>query len=364
MRYAAPSGAVMRDLMFWVTSMLLLSGCWLFHRVSDETEEFDQGPGRRAPDGGAVPITNARDAGMAVETDPRCTTRRLSKGEKFEPVDMVWVVDSSRSMSDEQSRIQQTMNKFVSDAEARHFDLHLVMVTDRNIVPAPLGSDPERYRFVQRDVRSHEPLQALLDEWSRYADFLRPQAALHFVIVTDDDSDLPASEFKRGLEQRLERPYTVHAVASPDVGGQPCLSERPTQQCLEGGERARAICGAAAIGRAYLELAEQSGGEQISICIDDWREVFGPLLEAVTPVEIPCSIELRSARAPRPEQVELIREASAQRLETVPNAAACGPLRAFYIEVGEGTRTLTLCPAACGATNLVGAELHIRTDCQ
>ena len=57
-----------------------------------------------------------------------------------------------------------------------------------------------------------EELDALLEEWPRYADFLRPEAALHFVIVTDDDSDLPAQDFKRELDRLLGRPYTVKLV--------------------------------------------------------------------------------------------------------------------------------------------------------
>jgi hypothetical protein len=358
MRYAARSGAVMRDLTFWAASMLLLSGCWLFHRAGDDVDQSDRGPDRR--------VTGAVDAGDAArDAGSRCTTRTLRKGERFEPVDMVWVVDSSRSMSDEQSRIQQTMNEFVSDAEARHFDVRLVMITDRNIVPAPLGSDAKRYRFVQRQVRSHEPLSALLSEWPRYADFLRPEAALHFVIVSDDDSDLPAADFKRELDQRLERPYRVHAVTSPDVGGQPCQSERPTQQCVNAGGRARQICGAAAIGRAYLELAEESGGEQISICVDDWRKVFGPLLEAVTPTDIPCSLDLGSDPELQSTSVEIQNGQRTQKLVQVAGPLSCNtqPAAYYFVDRSEGPQ-LTLCPRACSATMGDDVTLTVSTHCE
>lgn len=328
-------------------SVLWSSGCWMWHRASDEAAElvteYDAGASR-----------HGRDADGCVE-------RVLSAGEKYAPVDMVWVVDSSQSMRDEQSRIRATINQFVMDATARSYDVRLVMITKEDIVPDPLGSDASRYLFVPRAVRSREPLEALVASLPDWRPFLRPAAALHFVAVTDDESSLPAEEFRSQMDAALDRPYTFHAVASPDVSGQPCRSQTPSEECSLT-ERPQ-LCGAAAVGAQYMTLARDLGGEQISICIDDWREVFGPLLEAVTPIEIPCSVALRSAGTTHAEQVELVREASAQRLEAVPNALACGQKRAFYIELGEGTRTLTLCPAACGATSLTGAELHIRTDC-
>ena len=361
----------MRDLLFSATCTLFLCGCWLFHTGSEDDARTSERPDLRVPNvrvpniAGAPAIAQPRDAGPdAATVDPRCTTRELRKGERFEPVDMVWVVDSSRSMSDEQSRIEQIMNQFVSDAEARNFDVRLVMVTASNIVPAPLGTDPKRYRFVQRDVRSHEPLDALLEEWPRYADFLRPEAALHFVIVTDDDSDLPAQDFKRELDRLLGRPYTVHAVASPDVGGQPCISERASAQCMNPTDRTRAVCGAAAIGRQYLELAEQSGGEEISVCVDDWREVFGPLLEAVTPTAIPCTIDFDESAALDATRVEILLGLGMFRLLQVAGPRACNavPEGYYFVDGTTGTQ-LSLCPAACAATTGESVTLVVSTYC-
>ena len=353
----------MRDAMFLATGVLLLSGCYLFHRLGAEAAQIGEEPDAsvRGEDASTA-VDGSMDA--ALPRDPRCTTRRLRKGERFEPVDMVWVVDSSRSMADEQSRIQETMNKFVSDAEARHFDVRLVMVTNRNIVPPPLGTDSSRYRFVQREVGSEEPLQALIDEFSRFADFLRFEAALHFVIVSDDDSDLPAADFKRQVDERVLRPYTVHAVVSPDVGGEPCRSAQQTQQCESGNARTRAVCGAADIGRQYNALAEQTGGEEISICVDDWREVFGPLLEAVTPTAIPCSIELGSGPELPSTRVEIKHGESSQTLQQVAGPLGCeGQRGGYYFVDRELGPELTLCPEACSATTGDDAELLVSTYC-
>lgn len=349
----------MRAFHYLAMSTLLLSGCYLFHRVPAED---------------ASPAVDARDAGDrssdasvpdAGSPDPDCAVRTLRAGEMFSPVDIVWVVDSSRSMADERDRIQQIMNQFVSDAEARHFDLRLTMVTSTNIVPPPLGTDVERYRFVERDVGSNDPLSALLDEFPRYQDFLRRQAALHFVIVTDDDSSVSAEEFRRRMDRLVRQPYVVHAVASPDVGGQPCRSENASEECLNSGRRAGSTCGASAIGREYWQLASELGGEEISVCMQDWGKVFGPLLEAVTPTEIPCSIDLEPDSALDATRVTLRIGEFQQPLTLVAGAIACDtrPAAFYYIDRREGPQ-LTLCPRVCEAAHGEGVALDITTHCE
>jgi hypothetical protein len=358
----------MRAFLYWAVSSLLLSGCYLFHRApnDDSFSATDRISDAGAADASAPDASEPADANVPdASPNSRCSIRTLRKGETTSPVDMVWVVDSSRSMADESARIEAIMNQFVSDAEARHFDVRLTMVTSSNIVPPPLGNDDQRYRFVQRQVGSHEPLQALVDEFRRYRDFLRPEAALHFVVVTDDDSAMSAGEFRRQMDRLLRRPYVVHAVASPDVNGQPCRSENATEQCANAGRRAGSMCGASAIGREYYELASELGGEEISICMEDWGKVFGPLLEAVTPTTIPCSIDLDSSFQLDETQVALRTGDSAQVLALVAGPMACSTrTQAYYYGEGEAGPQVTLCPQTCAATLIDGVELDIATNCQ
>jgi hypothetical protein len=343
---------VMRAIHTWLLSSLLLGGCYLFHR---------------GPNDDNSPATVPTDAGVidAAASEPACDVRTLRAGETYAPVDMVWVVDSSRSMADERARIEAIMNQFVSDAEARNFDLHLVMITRTNIVPAPLGRDEKRYRFVDRQVGSNEPLEALIDQFPRYADFLRPEAALHFVIVTDDDSAMKAGEFKRQMDALVGRPYVVHAVASPDVNGQPCSTENAPPSCETAGRFRGAMCGASAVGREYYALASALGGEEISVCTQDWSKVFGPLLEAVTPTEIPCSIDYGPELDLETTRVALKFEESADGLALVAGPMACAlhPAAYYYVDLPNGVQ-LTLCPEACGATRHEGVELEIITNCK
>jgi hypothetical protein len=360
---------------------LAASGCYRFHTASDSGQGGGGESGaRRGGSGGSSAFGGAgANAGRGARAGTggtggtggvhapdasvpeTCSVHAFKAGQKFDPVDMVWVVDSSRSMADEQTRIQQTINDFVSAVEARHFDVRLVMVTASNIVPAPLGTDAARYRFVQRSVGSHDALAALLDELPSYRDFLRPSAALHFVVVTDDDSNLAADQFLERMDAELGRPFVVHAVASPDVDGAPCRDANATGACT--GDGRQASCGAAAIGREYYALAERLGGQEISICVDDWRKVFGPLLEAVGRTEVPCIVDLTEPVLPD-TQVTLLRPGAANvRLNEVARAAQCGQERAYYIlEQALATR-LVLCPVACGSTTVEDVELRITIGC-
>jgi hypothetical protein len=317
-------------------ALLCASGCYLFHR---------------APGDALLPSTSES-----------CRVQSYRAANVFDPIDMIWVVDSSRSMQDEQAAIQQTINQFVAEIEARRFDVHLVMITNRNIVPAPLGSDATRYLFVQRDVGSHEPLQALLDTLPKYKGFLRRNAAPHFVVVTDDDSSLSAQDFERSMLAQLGRKFVVHAVASPDVDGMPCGKPSDAASCTTAATR-RGGCGAAAIGVQYYALAQQLGGEQISICVDDFAQVFGPLLEAVGRTQIPCIIDLNGPEV-ADTQVMLSRPgASVLALSEVQSADVCGARDAYYYADHTLTPRIALCPAACGGTTSADAELRIALDC-
>jgi hypothetical protein len=354
----------MRAILYWAMSSLLLSGCYLFHRAPTDDRLSASTPDASTADA-SLEDASAPDASLLdASTESSCEVRTLRQGETTSPVDMVWVVDSSRSMADERARIEAVMNQFVNDAEARHFDVRLTMVTSTNIVPPPLGNDALRYRYVQRQVGSREPLQALLDEFRLYRDFLRPEAALHFVIVTDDDSAITAAEFRRQMDRLVRRPYVVHAVASPDVDGQPCRTENAGDGCANAGRRFGAMCGASAIGREYYELARELDGEEINVCTQDWSKVFGPLLEAVTPTEIPCSIDLEASFQLDTTQVALRTGESAERLALVAGPDACGtrPRAYYYVDRQEGPQ-LTLCPRACEATQTDGVELDIATNC-
>lgn len=282
------------------------------------------------------------------------------------PVDVVWAIDSSRSMQDERARLQATINDFAQRVRAEVADLHVVTLSELDLVPAPLGTDPSSYLFVPFYVDSKEALRVLIDQAPSYQAFLRPDALLHLVIVSDDDSLLSAEEFRQRADATFGRPYTLHAIASPDVNGEPCRSEVPSPICLQSG--IQAVCGAALVGAEYYRAAELTEGLTINVCLDDWSRVLGPLSDAVVgAMPIPCGNELSLATAPQTVDARLVVSGlDPQPFTQVDGAASCGDgALSFYRELtaGASQQRVVLCPWACGEVERSGGNVEIGLDC-
>jgi len=336
-----------------LTLALVLAGC-APGGGAPVTERRDEPPPMMGPDAGAPttpppprdlpPDPRSEDcAGVAVEADTEVV-----------PVDVVWVVDSSGSMSGEAERVQDNMNRFAAAVLGAGIDPRVVMITEADfiVVPDPLGSDAEHYRFVERDVGSSAPLSRLLSEFPRYADFLRPDAVLHFVAVTDDESNLSAAEFDAQMDALLEgREYVFHAIASEDIGGDECP-------------------GAADIGAIYYQLAAMTTGLQVSICTEDWTDVFTRLQEHIfASAPVPCELVI-----PEPpedltldyDRVNVEVRSSSGDPEVVPNVGdgdAC-VAAGWYYDDPDAPARVHLCPATCETVNsLPDAEIDLTFGC-
>lgn len=228
-----------------------------------------------------VDVGPRRDTGFM-----ECTGETFAAETTNAPVDIIWVVDNSGSMSEEADQIQRNLNSFVFEIERSGIeDYHVVMLTQAGFVavPDPLGSDTSRYRYVDTNVQSHDSFDRLLEQLPMFVDFLRPSAALHVVFVTDDESDMPYATFDSRFRTALGgRSYLAHAIVSP-----------PGETHMEGPFRFPGCTGpggdAEADGREYWSLATITGGLHLSICASDWAVLFGQLLELVAvPMPIPC----------------------------------------------------------------------------
>jgi len=297
-----------------------------------------------APSG--TPSDSPGDEPCAV-LDATSTLTRL-------PVDIVWVVDDSGSMRDEQARIRENISRFASQITEAGIDMHVVIVTESDLAQGTALEGDPRYKFVDADVGSHNSLEVLLDDLPSYRDRLRPEAQTHFVAVTDDESDLSAASFQSSMEAALGHPFTFHAVASENVGGDAC-------RCTTG-----LLCGAAAPGDEYYALAAATKGEQVSICTLDWGAVFDRLIAAVVAgAPLPCTFAL-----PEPpdgetldkERVKFVFEGDKGTSE-IPRlgGTSCGVLVAWQYDAKDSD-ALTLCPAACEALN-AGGTVHIALGC-
>ncbi len=191
-----------------------------------------------------------------------------------------------------------------------------------------------------------------MSEFPRYGDFLRPDSVLHFVAVTDDESDMSVVEFQAAMDLALGgRDYVFHAIASENDGGHECP-------------------GAADIGERYYRLADMTMGLKVSICTSDWTGVFTRLEEhifASTP--LPCELAI-----PDPP-TDLVLDYDAVNVEIgspmggpglIPNvgdATRCSGDGWYYDDPAAPTQ-LHLCPSSCETVNMLhDATIDVTFGC-
>jgi hypothetical protein len=298
------------------------------------------------------------DSGPRRDAFVPCEGSSVVAMSTFAPVDIIWVIDSSGSMDGEARIVQDNMNNFAASISGSGIDYHVVVITDPSFVtvPPPLGTDPMRYLFVNHPVGSNEPLQALISTYPMYQMFLRPMAVTHFVIVTDDESDLAAGAFQTMMEGLLGHTFDAHAIASPNETHPSCpFPLCPTEPGCTGPNG-----DAADVGMQYMTLTDATGGRFFSICTADWSALFADLEAAIAiGTTIPCVFII----PPPPEGMAFDERqvnvrytpgggGDASTVGKVHDSTACGPAGGWYYDSDETTAPdapaqILLCPASC-----------------
>jgi hypothetical protein len=205
-------------------------------------------------------------------------------------VDVLWVVDNSGSMEEEQRALRDNFGSFMQYFTDSGMDYHVgVVSTDMDngqergklivdssrtsrYIDSSLGADAALESFADRALLGingsgtergkDAALTALTTE--RYATndgFYRDDASLSIVVISDerDYSDVSVNEFVNWIRTlKTDEDYTVSfsSIVGPD----------------------RDTCGTAAErGTGYLEVTSQVGGITWPICTDDWSEVLTEL---------------------------------------------------------------------------------------
>jgi hypothetical protein len=337
------------------------------------TAGMDEGPGSAAgatgSAGGGAPgtVTDAEACAAVTErTEPRLVEHVVSKA------DIIWVVDSSGSMGDEAANVQASLNAFVQRVESAHIDVHVVMLTRQGFVqvPPPLGTDAARFQFVDVEVGSNDTLQVLLDQLPSYRDFLRTDAATHFIVVTDDESYLLAPDFETMMTARLGHPFVFNAIASEDLSGYPICNSFVGQACGAG-----IIAGAAAPGCQHYALADTTGGAKISICTPaaQWPDLIAGTLGTVVvesiPEPLPCSYAIPEPPTGETLDIEKVNvEHTPMGGPTVTFGRIDGPdlctdREGWYYDRPDAPAEMRLCPAACERVS-VGGDIRIVLGCE
>lgn len=307
--------------------------------------EEGEGEGEEIPDPG--PAEPEECSALSVDAAPAAA-----------PADIIWVIDNSGSMDEEEERVQDNLNAFSQAITDSGVDHHVIMITNTShvAVPPPLGGS-DRYLAVNQDIDSNNALEQILATYEQWREFLRPGSVKHFIAVTDDESDMDADDFEAAVNALPEFAggFVFHAIVAEDPPwnwNSPCFTL------------------AADVGATYIELQEEHGGVFYSLCQDDWAPVFDALSENVVGNStLPCAFEI----PPPPDDVELDYAAvnfvytdEGGDEDTIPNVGddgACGDGEGWYYDDPAAPTAIYVCPATCEVLESGAGHVDVAFGC-
>lgn len=255
--------------------------------------------------------------------------------------DIIIVIDNSQSMSNEIAAVQAEMNAFSQQIIAADVDPHVVMISgfehnsDSGIcVPGPLGSglcpqadhNPPTYWRVGQWVGSHSSLSRVVETYAEYSPTIRPDAATHVLVVSDDDSDWTPEQFTAAFTALNPKfgDFVLHAIVNGNGG-------------------------------VYQALAAQTGGIVGDLAANEFQPTFDEL--AATVVEeatLACAFEIPpppDGQIFDPTEVNVeFSDGAGGTLEIgyVESPAMCANVaNGWYYDDPVMATTILLCPQTC-----------------
>ena len=319
------------------------------------------------------------DLGTPDLPDEECAGETVMAEQKLAGARVVFVVDNSPSMYAETAEVQERLNGFAEAISDEDIEVRVLMlsaaatgyyttnyVAEGICIAAPLGSgqcsespdpggialdtlEPE-FLHVDQFVNSTNALPVIVEHHPTWGPFTEGSNTVHFVVVSDDDSNQRAGYFiEHFLDLEPFRVAVVHAVV-------------PTTDCPA----------AFQIGEVYIELAELTGGVVGDLCDQDFTGVFQALSNAVVnAAELPCEYEIPvppEGQMFDPTKVNVEFDNGAGNLSQigyVPSSFDCEFVPdGWYYDDPEMPTTIIMCPATClDIQGHVGASVHIVLGC-
>lgn len=300
------------------------------------------------------------------------------KGKKT-PLDIVFAVDTSSSMSAEIAEVKANINgSFAAVLGQGDLDYRVVMLAAKGTgtfqicVAEPLGgpncgSNLPIYRAVPQVVGSTNPLSLLLSTYDslspslNWSGFLRPEATKAFVVVTDDNSAVAATTFDSELLAKAplgmfgtaqKRKYVFYGIIGID-------KNNASLKCPD----------AVNNGSVYQSLVALTGGAQFSECEADYSPVFKAIADNVV-AKLSCEFTFPkndpNGKALDPDKVAVKLVDSMQQSTAFPrvnDASKCvGP--GWHYDDNLAPTKILLCPAACTKVQgTAGGQVTIDMGC-
>jgi hypothetical protein len=364
--------------------------------------DFSGGP--RGPGGkGDMSVSGPDDGGIIpFDRDAACAQVSADGTLVKKPVDIIFIIDNSGSMTEEIIGVQNNINtNFATIINASGLDYRVIMLSHHGLatsqricVSMPLSGNTTctppptvpvntaKFFHYDYDIQSTDSLTKALNTYNLadvhglaptgWSGWLRKDAVKMFVEITDDQSTMAAATFDTQLLAKTpqmfgdvnQRNYIFHSiigVANNNPVTKPWLPSDPVQTTK---------CGTGAVntGPQYQDLSKMTGGLRFPICqYANFDGVFQEIAKGVVQgAQVACEFAV-----PTPPNGQMIDLATVvvdytpstgganQSFTQVANAAACAG-DSFYIENSK----IILCPNTC--TTIKGdvmAKVKVLFDC-
>lgn len=360
--------------------------------------------------GGGGDIFGSTSSGMSdggLDPDAACAASSAEATLTKKPVDIIFIIDNSGSMTGEIQAVQSNINSsFATIIGASGIDYRVIMVsmhgnavgaqsicvqsplstTNCSPIPAQPGENPPTFFQYSIEIGSHNSVCQLFNSyngtvkdvfglaptgWSTWA---RPEALKVFVEITDDgvgsctvngkaidDNDNEANGLTAAAAFDAEllaldpaqfgdankRNYIWHSIVGLTSNNPPTAAYGPMDPVVNG------VCsGAVAPGQGYQALSIMTGGLRFPVCENaSFDVVFQEIAKGVVEgAKVDC--EFPVPPAPPGETIDISTVVveytpggggAPQQFKQVASAAACAA-DSFYIE----NNIIKLCAGPCG----------------
>lgn len=248
---------------------------------------------------------------------------RAKRAEQSYSVDIAFLMDTSGSMDEEQSRLEQHMQVFLDRfLKQNKLDFQLLLVGEDFQFPAGVTSEPN-VEVVSHEIGSHDALDAasrlLSGGLPDQKTTLRPSVPKEIVVVTDDNARGSGITAVRNMIQATTGdPVRINGLVGLKTG------------------RNNSWCNIENVGSAYLNLSLQSEAPGLvqDLCIEDWSKLLGKLGKTIVEAG-PLTFEL--SKTPKAETVKVQVNGSAlEKKHYEINGKEITLLRGA--EVGDGSK--------------------------
>jgi len=328
--------------------LIVLGGCFVdFPELDEATPANVAAP---SDDGGGTggfngSLGSGAGGDGALDPDDACEAVSQEASTQVRPVDIIWAVDTSPSMSAEKQGVRDNLNLFAQQISAANIDVHVILIAtplnDGGIcVDGPLGSgncpadhNPPMYHHELDWVGSHNALERFLSEMKDYKVALRENSIKYFAVVTDDDASIDAATF-------------TSQVTTLEGG------------IVEDWKLFGMFCANNDSGQIYTTLVNQSGGIFVELCSGspNFQAVFDELAnEVIENKTLDCGWDIPQPPVDQEFNKDKVNVAytpgdggETQTIYYVGDESNCGSDGGWYYDDATAPTRIEACAATCG----------------